>query len=302
VRRFLDRAGTRTRYRNARGERALETLARVTRGALERAGVEPRDVEFLIYTGVARGWVEPATANVVQAELGLERATCFDILDGCAGWLRALHVARHFVTAGTYRVGLLVNCEVGVKPFQKWEFGPDEDIEPYLATFTIGEAATATVVARDDGGDDFYFRFANLGEYFDLCMVPLPTVEQFLPRSRPNGQVPDIFYARSEALMRIAVRAITEIYASDPRLHGRPYDIAFGHAASEKVGDVVCARLGIPRAIYFSTHRDYGNTITAAIPLGMSLAAEQGRLRRGDRVLIVSGASGITVGFAAFTY
>ncbi|RMD85821.1 MAG: hypothetical protein D6815_01045, partial [Candidatus Dadabacteria bacterium] len=271
--------------------------------ALDRAGLQPDDVDFLIYTGVARGWVEPAMANVVQAEAGLSRATCFDVMDGCAGWLRALHIAHGFIRGGVYRKGLLVNCEAGVLGLQKWDYEPGEEIEPYLATYTIGEAVTATVVAADDETeDDFYFRFENFGEYFDLCMVPLPTVEQFLPRSKTNGHPTNVFYAHSDILLRKATQLIARSFVSDPHLSEGQYDVAFGHAASEKASELVCAMLDFPREKFYSTHRDYGNTITAAIPLAMSLAEKEGRLKRGHKVLVVAGASGITIGFASFTY
>ncbi|RMD81344.1 MAG: hypothetical protein D6815_12045 [Candidatus Dadabacteria bacterium] len=269
---------------------------------MARAGVGREDVDFVIYTGVSRGWIEPAMANLVQSELGLSRATCFDVLDGCAGWLRALHVAGNFIETGTYGCGLLVNCEAGVVDLQKWDFLPEDEIDPYLATYTLGEAATATVVARDDGAGEFYFRFANFGEFFDLCMVPLPTMPQFLPRSRANGHQIGVFYAKSDVLLRTAVQRIAQVFLEDPVLREQQYDIAFGHAASEKASELVCLQLNFPRERFYSTHSKFGNTITAAIPLAMSLAEKEGRLHRGDRVLLVAGASGITVGFASFTY
>lgn len=303
VRDFLSRAGTRRRHRVSAGERPLGLLVSTIDAALHRAGLAHDRIDFLIYTGVARGWVEPAMANVVQAEAGLHGATCFDVMDGCAGWLRALHIAHGFIRGGVYRTGLLVNCEAGVLGLQKWDFSSDEEIDPYLATYTIGEAVTATIVTADeDTEDDFYFRFENFGEYFDLCMVPLPTVEQFLPRSRTNGHQTDVFYAHSDILLRKATQLIARSFESDPHLAQEHYDIAFGHAASEKASDLVCAMLDFPREKFYSTHRDYGNTITAAIPLAMSLAEKSGRLRRGDKVLLVAGASGITIGFASFTY
>ena len=166
----------------------------------------------------------------------------------------------------------------------------------------MAKAVTATIVTADDDEDDFYFRFENFGEYFDLCMVPLATAEQFLPRSRTNGHQTNVFYAHSDILLRKATQLIARSFESDPRLSRDRYDIAFGHAASEKASDLVCAMLNFPRERFYSTHRDYGNTITAAIPLAMSLAEKEGRLRRGDKVLLVAGASGITIGFASFTY
>ncbi|MCI0346412.1 MAG: 3-oxoacyl-ACP reductase, partial [Chloroflexi bacterium] len=101
---FLAAAGTDVRYRLADDEKAIDVVLRASRQALETADVAPDAVDLVLYTGVARGWLEPAMATAVQAALGLSRATSFDILDACAGWLRALHVARNHLRADDARV------------------------------------------------------------------------------------------------------------------------------------------------------------------------------------------------------
>ncbi len=91
---FLEGAGSDIKYQVDDDETALTVLRRAAEKALGNAGVTGPEIDLVLYASVARGWLEPATANVVQAELGLSRSTCFDLLDGCAGWLRAVEVAR----------------------------------------------------------------------------------------------------------------------------------------------------------------------------------------------------------------
>ena len=81
--------------------------------ALDAAKLAPSDVDFLVYGGVGRAFIEPAMVNVIQAKLGLANATGFDIVDGCASWLRGLQIAHALFATGTYRRGLIVNCECG---------------------------------------------------------------------------------------------------------------------------------------------------------------------------------------------
>ena len=100
VRETLFTAGTQVRYKLNTGEKAIDLVLDAGRRAIAQAGLTPKDVDFLIYTGVGRGWVEPAMANVVQSELKMPNATCFDILDACASWLRAMQVARSSSRAG----------------------------------------------------------------------------------------------------------------------------------------------------------------------------------------------------------
>lgn len=294
-------AGTRVRYALAEGERAVDIVLRAGIQALERAGLEASDIDFLIYTGVGRGWLEPAAATVVQHELGLLRATSFDVMDACASWLRALHVAHSFIRTGTYRRGMIVNCECGLLRFADFAFRDLETLDHEIAGYTIGEAATATIVTDGRGDDDFYFTFRTFARHFELCMIPLPTVESFR-RGPPDPRlVPWRFFTLSGELFSRATTALIETFESDERLRSRRYDISFGHEASAKVSEIVTTRLGVDH-IYFPTHGAYGNTVSASVPLGMSLALEQGRLKRGDQVLIIVGSAGMTVGFAAFTF
>lgn len=299
---FLANCGSETRYQTTESERPIDLLLTATREALTRAQVTPRDVDFVVYAGVGRGWLEPATAHVVQGALGLDRASCFDILDGCASWMRALQVARGLLRVGEYRRGLIVNAECGFSAHGRWQFTSVEEFEDYVATYTIGEAATATAVGTSDADDDFYFRLESIGSAYDLCMIPLPNAADYMPEC--VGELPRTtkFYSRSKELMTTAINRIAESFRADPVLQSRTYDITFGHEASERATAAVTRILRQRPERHFAIHREYGNAVAASVPLAMSLALEQGRLERGHQVLIVVAASGITIGFAAFTF
>lgn len=299
---FLTSAGTETRYRLADDEKAIDFVVRAGRDALATARLAPEDIDFLIYTGVGRGWIEPAMATAVQAELKLVNATCFDILDACASWLRGLHVASGFIGSGTYRRGLIVNAECGLyRAYADWVLGSDEAAEHRLATYTIGEAATATVITDENRDKDWYFTFKTFPEHFRLCMLPLPSVADFWSGPTDDQYVPGKFFARSKELLTVATRKIVEVFESDPRLRQQTYDICFGHNPSEKACEIIGRKLGL-ETIFFPTHRSYGNTVSASVPLAMSLALREGKLKRGDKVLIIVGSAGITVGFATFIF
>jgi 3-oxoacyl-[acyl-carrier-protein] synthase III len=302
VERGLSTAGTDVRYHLDDGESAFDLVAKATRGALARAGLAPTDVDLLIYTGVGRGWIEPAMMNPVQRELGLVNATGFDLMDACASWLRAVHVAHTFLRAGVYRRAVVVNCETGIfRQHANWEFDTVADLEHRFAAFTIGEAATATVLTDDTPDDDFYFTFKTFGEHFARCIIPLAGARDYLP-TRPDPRlVGGRFFALSTELFIAVTDLIVTTWRADPRLTGGRYDVAFGHEASEKLSADITKQCGV-HDVYFPTHARFGNTVSASIPLAMSVAEEEGRLRRGDRVVILVGSAGISVGFATFRY
>ena len=303
VRETLNTAGTQVRYKLDKGEKAIDFVLQAGRDAIAQAGVTPDEVDFLIYTGVGRGWLEPAMANVVQSELGMPNATCFDMLDACASWLRAMQVAHSLIGNGTYKCGMIVNCESSlVRSFWASEIKDALDLKHRVAQFTIGEAATATIVTADAPDDDFYFKFKNFGEHYKLCMIPLANMDDFLPGERDPRYAASQFFSLSRELVVTTVKKIAEVYGQDPHFHKRCFDIAFGHEASQKASEVLVKQLGIPPGIYYSVHPRYGNCVSASVPLGMSLAFQEGRLRRGDRVLIVVGSAGVSVGLSSFTF
>jgi len=301
VARFLEGAGTDVRYRLADDEKAIDVVLRASRDALAEAGVTPGDVDLVLYTGVARGWMEPAMATVIQAELGLGHATSFDVLDACAGWLRALHVAQSHLRARDYRVVLVVNCECGLyRDYVDFAFDDVAGVEHRLASFTVGEAATGTVVTAD-GPDDALFLFRTFPQHYRLCMLPLRAQPHFEAAAPDARYVPERLFSLSRPLLAAGTRRLIELWQDAAQLRERPHDIVFGHNPSEPACILVARRLGVEDR-YFPTHRDYGNTVSAALPLGMSLARAAGRLRRGDRVLLAVGSAGITVGFASLTF
>ena len=287
LRRHLALAGTDVRYLSD-GRDPIEYVREAGEQALAAAELGSRDIEFLIYAGIGRSWIEPAMANAVQHRLGLTGATCFDVLDACASWLRALQIAHSFLRNGTYRRGMIVNCEVGLQRFADLDFSQADDVEGKLATFTIGEAATATVVTADAEDDDFYFTFKNFGQHSGLCVIPLDGGMRFV--------------SHSAELIRTTVKEIVNVYRADENLSAATYDICFGHTASQKANEIIGRRLGLPAEIEFQTRAKYGNTAAASIPLAMSLAIEEGRLCRGHRTLCIMGSAGITVGLAKFTF
>ena len=299
---YLTAAGTTTRHCLADNETPIDFAVRAGLEALNAAGFTSDQVEFVIYAGVARGWIEPSTASAVQASLGLRRATGFDVGDACAGWLRAMELAQALLRSGDYRCGLIINAECGLyRNYFQAELESPNNLDRQLAGYTLGEAATATLITNEEPPSEIYFRFRNLPEHHRLCMVPLPNAADFLSTAMESPITPYRFFAESGELLRTATRVLIEEFRRDECLQGESYDIAFGHSASEKVERIIADRLGLA-AVYRSIHPLYGNTGSASIPLAMSLALEEGRLRRGHRVLAVVASAGISVGFGSFIF
>src|SRR5262245_19869599 len=111
VRALLRRSGAETRHWLGTGEAVLSLVASAADRAFESAGCGKDDIDLLICASVDRGFVEPATAYFVAQALGMGRVSCFDILDACNGWTRALQVAFALFRCGAHQRALIINAE-----------------------------------------------------------------------------------------------------------------------------------------------------------------------------------------------
>ncbi len=295
-------AGTEVRYHRAEGEKAFTVGMRAGQLALERSGVPAADIDLLIYAGVGRGWLEPAMANIFQAELGLGRATCFDVLDACASWIRSLQLAKALITAGTYRTVMILNCELNFREYANFEIERMEDLEYSFSAFTIGEAATATLLVADPEHDDFALSFRTSGDKWNLCHIPLPHADDFVSCTVTDRCKPMSFYTSPRELLAVATSMLGAHFSETPELRERTYDLFLGHEVSLPTTRMVTKLLNIDPGIVFTTHSRFGNTVSASLPLNISIAEAEGRLKRGMQVLLTMGSAGVTSAFCAFRY
>ena len=302
ISRYLESTGARARFHRGADDRAIDLGVSAARRSLDRGGVHPDELDLLIFVGVGRGFLEPATANVFQDALGLHRATCFDVMDACASWLRGMEVAHHMLQAGEYRCAMILNCECNFAEYSTPALRAGADFDEIVAGYTIGEAATATVVTRSSENREFYASFRNEGSRSSLCEIPLPSAEQFRVHAGTAARPPLRFTAKSRTLNAAATMALKRQFSDDSRLHGFDYDISFGHASSLPATRRVAKALGLDLEKHYEIFPEYGNTVSASIPLAMSLAYEEGRLNRGSRALLIVGSAGLTTAFGTIVF
>jgi 3-oxoacyl-[acyl-carrier-protein] synthase III len=293
-------SGTEIRYHRAEGEKAFTIGMRAGQLALKRSGQSPADVDLLIYVGVGRGWLEPAMANIFQAELGPTRATSLTI-DACASWIRVCS-SPALIAAGAYRTVMLLNCELNFREYANFEIERMEDLEHVFSAFTIGEAATATLLVGESDRDDFVLSFRTSGDKWNLCHIPLPHADDFVSASATDRFKPMSFYTSPRELMAVATSMLGTHFNETPALRDRAYDLLIGHEVSLPTTRMVAKLLNIDPGIVFSTHSRFGNTVSASLPLNISIAEEEGRLKRGMQVLLAMGSAGVTSAFCAFRY
>jgi 3-oxoacyl-[acyl-carrier-protein] synthase III len=292
--------GTDVRYWCAEGEVASDLCVKAGERALDAAGMAADDIDLLIYVGVGRGFMEPATANVFQDKLGLRRATCFDVLDACASWLRAIHIAQSFLATGAYRHIMILNGEFnrtlgnfGLRSTQEFDFR--------FPTYTVGEAATATIVTASDTEDGYRADFRTYGDQRDLCLIPLPNWEEYLAKDGHSLQ-PYEFYSWGRRLMEFGLEKLVEQATELTSFHTPTPDLVFFHAASDGMSREGMRRMGIDADLGFYTHHRFGNTVSATLPMAMAVARADGRLQEGSEALVAFASAGVSTALLRFRY
>lgn len=306
LRQCFSRSGTQVRYIRDKGEKAVDVTVKAGLEALQKANMKPEDIDLLIFTGVGRGWLEPAQANLFQSLLGLKNATCFDVLDACASWMRSMSVAQCFIDQGLYKNVMILNSEFNNREFSEFSINDPEILRQSFAQYTIGEAATATILSADENKGNFYFSFTTYGEAHDLCKIPLPNADQYHPGETKEGEKwhlkPMVFFARSTELLTFTIEKLVSHFRSDPTLFSKTYDIIFGHDVSEFSTERVLKRLKLDPRKMIRTHSLFGNTVSASIPLAITRSVEQGKLKDGMSVLMICGSAGVSTAFCSFSY
>jgi 3-oxoacyl-[acyl-carrier-protein] synthase III len=219
-------------------------------------------------------------------------------------WIRSLEVSYEFMKSGRYRTIMVVNGE-----FNTHHGFPDNfkvknlrQIEYTFPTYTIGEAATATILSASD--DEWEFTFKSLPQLSDLCTIPLDGYESFVdePNHRLNKNGLFNFVSYGAEMFRNAREVLGPLVRDTVKDLDDP-DIYFPHAASDTAYLVAGKEIGIPAAkMYAKVFPTYGNIVSASIPMGMTMAIEEDRLHRGDKVVFCPASAGMVYSVVQFTY
>ena len=303
VLRLLERSGARTRFWSDQRSKPIDYIAKAANRAIAKSDVAKSDIELVVFVGVDRGFYEPANAYFVADCLGLRSAQCFDIVDACNGWSRALQVCDALFEAGQYRSALLVNGE-----FPMFERGPVnpklfkieslKQLEHRFPAFTLGEGATATVITAEADENWEYSTLSSPG-HADLCTVSCYEGARFsrdLPRLDLDGAGHFVSFGAEMIAQgsEYAVKVLQSLSASLDTISA-----VFPHAVSQPAVEAAALRAGASQLVY-GTFPKVGNLISASVPAGIALALGEGRIKSGDIAAGWVGSAGMV--FSAYTF
>lgn len=299
---FLAFSGAKERRWLDEAESPFELLSIAVRDALTEAQLKPSEIDLIIYTGVDRGFLEPAMAYLVGAALGMRHAHCFDIVDACMSWTRAAYVVSNLIAAKAYKKVLIVNCEFSMR--QGGRANPacfcltsSEQAEWNLAAYTIGEAASATVLV--DGGSPWDFHFSSVNDYSDLCSVPLDSYQLYCKATDKLGRNGENkFYSFASEMFNVGKPHAISIF-EQLKAPVETIKAIFPHAASMQAWWEVGCELKVQDKIQF-IYPDYGNVVSASVPVALARARDRGVVQAGDLCAGWVGSAGLS--FASFSF
>lgn len=303
IERLLEGSGALTRQWLAPGEQPIELIKQAVADAVAAAACALSDVDLLIYVGVGKGFVEPGQSYMLAHALKMERVECFDVLDACMSWTRAMHIADGLLKTERYRRILIVNGEFNMREDgagfpQNFGLSTVEELEWTLPSYTIGEAATATLVSPDPERP-WKWAFASAPTLGDLCTIPLPGFERYCdanPRIGRNG--PLRFTSYGAELHRHGGILARKLWAESMGQE-RGIQRVFTHSSSKTEWARGGADMGIADKV-FDIYERYGNVVSAAVPAGIALASHEGLVQRGDKLAGWVASAGMSC--AAFSF
>jgi 3-oxoacyl-[acyl-carrier-protein] synthase-3 len=288
---IVQRTGIRERHVVDPGVATSDIAEPAARAALADAGLTATDIGFIVVGTTTPDTIFPSTACVLQAKIGATRAWGFDLGAACSGFTYALSTGWAMVANGAVEHALGVGADV---------MSSIIDYTDRATCILFGDGAGAVVLspATEDEPSivDFMHEIdGNGGEA--LCMpaggsrhpASHETVDQRMHYVKQDGQTVFKFAVRKneEIAMRLLERN---------GLRTTDIDLYVSHQANRRIIEATAQRLGLPPEKYIVNLEKYGNTTGGTIPLALSDARAQGRLKKGDLVLLASVGAGFTAG------
>lgn len=283
------------------GERAGDLILGAMDDALESASMRPGDIDVLIYCGVGKGFIEPANAYFFAKARRMRHANCFDITDACMSWIRALQMAYLLLRSGGAQRVMIINGECHVGFHDNWEIQNLRALDHTFPMYTIGEAASATIVQASD--DEWQFDYASMPELADLCTIPMHSHADFVePNERIGLNGINRFVSFGREILHHGVALSTNLIPRviDNLNSKRWY---FPHAPSKTVYETAFEMIDAPLdKLYLEVFPRFGNVVSASIPVALSLAQTRQEIRRGDPLALVPASAGMVASVVQFRF
>ncbi|WP_158962977.1 3-oxoacyl-ACP synthase III family protein [Myroides fluvii] len=265
--------------------------------AMERAGVEAKDIDFVVFATLSPDYYFPGPGVMLQKELGLNTVAALDIRAQCSGFIYALSVADQYIKTGMYKTILVVGSEVH-------SAGLDMTTRGRAVSVIFGDGAGAAILTRsEDETGILSTHIHSQGEHAEELALLAPGmggrwVSDILKDNNPddlsylphmNGQ-----FVFKNAVVRFSEVIMEGLEAN--KLQVSDIDMLIPHQANLRISQFIQQKFGLSDDQVYNNIQKYGNTTAASVPIALTEAWEQGKINTGDVVVLAAFGSGFTWG------
>jgi 3-oxoacyl-[acyl-carrier-protein] synthase-3 len=285
---IVERTGIQSRYVAGEGETTATLAVDAAVRALAHAEVDALEIDLIVLATATPDQTFPSSATKVQAALGISDCIAFDVHAVCTGFLYALSVADAMLRAGNAQKALVIGAET---------FSRILDWEDRATCVLFGDGAGAIVLGAQEGETGILATKLHAdGRHNDLLFVDGgPSTTGTVGKLRMKGR--EVF---RHAVVNLA-NVLNEVL-EDAGLTSADVDWVVPHQANARILDATAKKLGLPRDKVVVTVDQHANTSAASVPLAFDTAVKDGRIKRGDLVVLEAMGGGFTWGAAALRY
>src|SRR4051812_46776144 len=284
------RTGIKQRHKAADNEYTSQFGAKAACRALERAGLEPGDIEIIICATTTPDQIMPSTGALIQAQIGASNAGAMDVFAACSGFLYGLTMVESMIRTGQIKHALVIGAEVLTKYV---------DYTDRSTCVIFGDGAGAAVVGPvPEGKGILATKIRSDGRFEEQLYCPAGGTKMGTTHQTIDEGM-HFFKMKGNELFKVAVRSMAEISVEMLERAGctiDDVDMVIPHQANQRITDAVASRLGVPEEKVYSNIAEHGNTSSASIPIAIDECIEQGKIKEGSLVLLTAFGGGVTWG------
>ncbi|SIS91673.1 3-oxoacyl-[acyl-carrier-protein] synthase-3 [Kaistella chaponensis] len=307
---ITERTGIKERRHRKNRNDAEETTSylgfKASQNALKMAGYTAKDIDFIVFATLSPDYYFPGCGVLLQEMLGCDTIGALDVRNQCSGFVYAMSVANAFIKAGQYKNILVVGAEIH-------SFGLDFSDEGRGVSVIFGDGAGAVILSASEeegAGDILAFNMHSEGKYADELCTKFPGSKygwsdrmRLEPENVTNDEVYPIM--NGNFVFKNAVTRFPETMMEALNSAGKTaedLDLFIPHQANLRIAQFVQKTFNLPDEKLYNNIQKYGNTTAASIPLALSEAIAEVKIKRGDLVLLSAFGSGFTWGSILFEY
>ncbi len=288
------RSGIRERRIASENEATSDLAFKAAEKAIEDSGIDKNEIELIIVATMSPDHITPSTAAIVQDKLGIPCAA-FDVGAACTGFIYAYTAGYSFIKAGIYKKVLVIGAETMSRVI---------DWEDRTTCVLFGDGAGAVVLGETEEGGFIGSHLAADGS--GACDIIIPAGGSRKPVTSELISNKDVYFKmKGSDVFKFAVRAFPETVENvleQGNVTADNIDLFVPHQANIRIIESIAKRFKQPMEKFYVNLDRYGNTSGASIPLALDEANKEGRLKKGDKVVIVGFGGGLTYGSILFEW